>query len=136
MPTLNFGAVTQVSGQVALAARVTNLTQSSLPEQAGWALGSEVAVGISYRPLEQVETLTELNKRIDGALDAKLGLEYQPVRSFALRLGAVPTRRVFTAGFALAARRILFEYGVEMAAPIGWVHQAGIRTHVKAGQKQ
>jgi len=92
----------------------------------GEKLPQYVSLGIAYAPLESMKLLLDCGK--EGGFDAspKIGVEYWPVESIALRAGASEVPSSTACGIAVRFSSWECDYALSRHGDLGWSHQASL----------
>jgi hypothetical protein len=73
---IDLGGVFTLSEQLQLAMLITNLTRAQLENQDSYRLSSLLALGLSYKPIDNFGVDMQLTKNIELPLSGSLGIEY------------------------------------------------------------
>jgi len=126
IPTFDFGALVQLSNQLFLGGRVTNLSRAKLSDFQTERLPSIVNIGISYRPNERLMVNLEAEKDVDIKALYRFGVEYQPVTHVFVRVGATtnPAKAFFGLGYLY--KKFGFDYALNNHQILGLSHHFAI----------
>ncbi|MCS7004709.1 MAG: hypothetical protein NZM38_05225 [Cytophagales bacterium] len=126
IPTFDFGALVQLSEQLYLGGRVTNMMRAKFSDFMNERLPSLVNVGLSYRPHERLMVNLEAEKDIDKLALYRFGIEYQPVKNGFVRAGAntFPTKAFFGVGYVY--QKFSFDYAIDRHQVLGFSHHFAI----------
>jgi len=94
--TFEIGLQSELSKQLTLGFHLFNPVRLEIAEDE--YLPSVIQAGITYTPSKKVLVNVELEKDIDYPFTAKLGIEYEMVENFFLRLGANTEPTIFSFG--------------------------------------
>jgi hypothetical protein len=108
-----------------LGAHATNLNGPSLVD--GEPLPRTLAVGLSYRALEQMRVLVDAFKDVRFPLSVRGGLEVRPVSLLALRAGITTAPVRFTGGAGVRLGRLQANIAMEQHQVLGWSPSASLR---------
>jgi hypothetical protein len=121
----NLGIMVRLLRSLRLGAHATNLNGPSLVD--GEPLPRTLAVGLSYRALEQMRVLVDAFKDVRFPLSVRGGLEVRPVSLLALRAGITTAPVRFTGGAGVRLGRLQANIAMEQHQVLGWSPSASLR---------
>lgn len=91
----------------------------------GESLPLQMRIGAAWTG-ERLHLTCDLEKDARYPLTVRAGVEFRPVPLLALRIGAVNTPALFTAGAGLLLSSMQMQYAVRVHPDLGWTHSIGI----------
>lgn len=116
---LSLGGVAELSPQFFLGAHISNINRGKISQNTDDRLPTSIQMGITYRPVSQVNIYVEAEKDVEINPTVKVGLEYAIREWLWLRAGAnTNPGRVFF-GIGLKPGRFQFDYGFSQNSALG-----------------
>ena len=116
---LSLGGVAELSPQFFLGAHISNINRGKISQNTDDRLPTSIQMGITYRPVSQVNFYVEAEKDVEINPTVKVGLEYAIREWLWLRAGAnTNPGRVFF-GIGLKPGRFQFDYGFSQNSALG-----------------
>jgi hypothetical protein len=133
---VGFGATAVVRERTRVGFQGLNLNSPSLGDLDHQELRRTVAVGVSYQPYPEVETVLDITQEMGRAVQYRGGAEFSVGRLLWLRTGIHTAPNALTAGIGLLHKGIGFDYGFSTGGVLGETHQFGLRYRISnAGQE-
>ena len=134
--SINFGGITQLSSKVTLGAYITNLNQPKLSSIDNEKLPTSLVVGISFKPIESLLMVSEIDKDLSYSPTIKGALEYTVYKKIVARTGFTfqPEAAFFGLGFIHANLKI--DYGLKYSQNLNYAFQASIIYRLRKAQKK
>lgn len=120
--TLDFGGLAEITPQISVGARISNVTQSS--ESYLGILPVVLAAGICFRPQDHFLFTTEIEKDIRFPATWKAGIEYVIHEKMFFRTGFNLNPQVIYAGSGIRLRHLKFDYSITFNSNLGNAYQA------------
>lgn len=115
----SLGGVAELSPQFFLGAHISNINRGKISKNSNDRLPTSIQMGITYRPVSQLNIYLEAEKDIEIDPTVKTGLEYAIRDWLCLRAGAnTNPGRVFF-GFGLKLGQFQFDYGFGQNSALG-----------------
>ncbi len=124
--TAELGLILALSEKVNIGAHVFNLTRSQLNEDFDERLPTLVRLGLNYSITEELRISGEVEKDIDFDEVFKMGIEYQPVESIYIRVGASNNPGIFAFGLGLNWGAFQFDLASTYHSVLGYSPQASL----------
>ena len=105
------------------AAVIRNLAAEAFADDESIPL--QMRIGAAWTD-ERLLLACDLEKDARYPLTVRAGVEFRPVPLLALRVGAVNTPALFTAGAGLLLSSVQAQYAVSVHPDLGWTHSIGI----------
>ncbi len=120
--TISAGGIAEITPQLSIGASIQNINQPKLTD--GEKLPTRLAVGLSFKPSEQVLLVTEVEKDLAYDPIIKAGIEYCIHKKVFARTGfnLHPEAAFFGIGFK--GWRLKFDYAIQYTNSLNFAHQA------------
>ena len=122
--SLNFGGIAQITPQILVGAYIVNLNQPRLSSIDKERLPTKLVAGLSFKPIERIILVTEIEKDLEYDPTVKGGIEYQVHKKVCVRTGFNfhPSTAFFGLGFLI--RKIKIDYALQYTIGLSGAHQA------------
>ncbi len=124
--TAELGLMLDLSEKVSVAAHVFNLTRSELNEDFDERLPTLIRFGLNYSINKELRISGEVEKDIDFDEIFKMGIEYQPVESVFIRVGASNNPGIFAFGLGINWGAFQFDLASTYHTVLGYSPQASL----------
>jgi len=115
------GVLAQIKDEWNIGFSVFNVTRTMLSDYEEDRLSALLRLGTSYRFSEKLLVCIEAEKNVEFPLRTKLGLEYLPMKSFALRAGFSTNPTELDAGVGYCHKDLYYlDFGSSFNQYIGW----------------
>lgn len=115
-----FGALARITEDVQIGFSVVNITRSKLSEYKNERFGTLLRLGVSYRVLEELTIMAEIEQEVTFDPRFRFGVEYQPIDLLYLRVGAQGAPMDLAFGFGLNFSRIKLDLSTQYNQVLGW----------------
>ena len=122
----NVGVYAQPTEALYLGLYIKNLSFSKFNNEAADPLPVVMNWGIGYKALGNILLCAEVEKDIQMPLRVKFGVEYYPVKVFALRAGLLSAPFEAHFGMGYIYRRYRIDFAVQEHAVLGWSPQCAV----------
>ncbi|MGB9663321.1 MAG: hypothetical protein ACPL25_00165 [Ignavibacteria bacterium] len=122
---IDFGVLSKLSESVQLGFSARNINRPTYGVKKE-KLAQIFSGGISYKPAQNFLISAELEKEVRYPFNFKLGLEYLPVKFFALRAGYNTEPNNYFAGIGIFYSNFVFNYSFISNNYLGYTHSFGI----------
>ncbi len=122
----NAGITAQIAGGLTLGLYCQNLSFSHFLHEASDPLPVVLNWGIGYRIVENLQLCTEIEKDLRMPLRVKAGIEYYPVKVFALRAGLLSTPTEVHFGMGYIYRCYHIDFALREHPVLGWSPQCSL----------
>lgn len=130
--TLNLGGIVSLTPDFFIGAHIQNVNQPVLSESTQERVSTLLTLGLGFAPTEKVWLGSEVQKEIENKSVYKLGVEYKPVKKFAIRTGFNLRPDKLFAGLGFISHRLTIDYSYEYApSGLGSSHQASLAYQLK-----
>lgn len=114
------GALAKISDQVNIGFSVVNLTRSKLSEYKDERFGTILRLGVSYKVIEQLLIMGEIEQEINFDTRFRFGLEYHPIEILYVRAGVQGAPMDLAFGFGLEYKRFKIDLATQYNQHLGW----------------
>lgn len=122
---IDFGVLTKLSESFQLGFSARNINRPTYGVNRE-KLAQQFSGGVSYKPVQNVLMSAELEKEVRYLFNFKFGLEYMPVKFFALRAGYNTEPNNYFAGIGIFYTNFVFNYSFISNNYLGYTHSFGI----------
>jgi hypothetical protein len=122
--SVDLGGITQLTRELSIGAYITNLTQSTLQNQDGDRLPTQLVIGLGIKPSKKVYVSTELQKDIDYQPTWRTGIEYTLYKTFLFRTGYNFNPQAAFFGLGFHKKNLKVDYAIRFNQLPGSSHQA------------
>ena len=126
VPVVDAGSVFSVHRSLSVGVCATNLTRASIHGVIDDRLPSGLRLGARWSPDSSVAVQMEFDKDIRWPVTTRAGIEYVPVRSLALRVGATMQPWTMSSGFGLVYGGLAFDYAFRWHPDLDGTHMFSI----------
>lgn len=132
--SVSIGGITEITHQLSIGAYIQNLNQPKLTD--GERVPVRLAVGLSFKPTEEILLITEIEKDLDYNPVLKAGMEYCIHKKVFGRTGfnLNPEAAFFGVGFK--GWRLKFDYAIQYNTALNFAHQASASYRIEKSQKK
>ena len=122
--SLNFGGIAQITPQILVGAYLVNLNQPRLSTTDKERLPTRLVAGLSFKPIERIILVTEIEKDLAYVSTIKGGIEYQVHKKVYFRTGFNfhPGAAFFGLGFLV--KKVKIDYALQYTPDMGSAHLA------------
>lgn len=120
--SLSVGGIAEITPQLSIGAYIQNLNQPKLTN--GEKVPTRLAVGLSFKPTEQVLLVTEIEKDLINDPIIKAGMEYSILKKVYARTGFNLNPEAAFFGLGFKGWRIKFDYALQFNNSLNFSHQA------------
>jgi hypothetical protein len=121
-----FGGIAELTPQLWLGASVYNFTQAKLAAYGDERIPTVLKAGLSWRPLPQLMLNAETEKDVDHAARFRVGIEYQLVKPFFVRVGVATNPGTNHFGFGFKRNKLCIDYALRTHPTLGLSHQLSL----------
>lgn len=135
--TAEFGILAKINKKISLGFSVMNLNHAQATRIPNQRFGTFLRLGLQYQISKLVAINAEVEKEIRSKIRPRLGVDYQVVNQFFLRIGAAYNPPEITFGFGYG-----FDFGLRIDAGsawrqhLGWSPNIGLTYDFKAKEKK
>lgn len=130
--TLNLGGIASLTSAFKIGAHITNINQGRLSKESDERLPTLLVAGISFSPSKQLVISSDLEKDLDYNATVKAGVEYKPLKKFAVRSGFNLYPNAFFLGIGIFPSSCRVNYAMELNTIVGVSHQLSVSYQAKA----
>lgn len=132
--SVSIGGITEITHQLSIGAYIQNLNQPKLTD--GERVPVRLAVGLSFKPTEEILLITEIEKDLDYNPVLKAGMEYCIHKKVFGRTGfnLNPEAAFFGVGFK--GWRLKFDYAIQYNNALNFAHQASASYRIEKSSKK
>ena len=132
--SVSIGGITEITHQLSIGAYIQNLNQPKLTD--GERVPVRLAVGLSFKPTEEILLITEIEKDLDYNPVLKAGMEYCIHKKVFGRTGfnLNPEAAFFGVGFK--GWRLKFDYAIQYNNALNFAHQASASYRIEKSLKK
>ena len=132
--SVSFGGIAEITNQISIGAYIQNLNQPKLTNNE--RVPVKLAVGVSFKPTEQILLLTEIEKDLAHDPTLKFGMEYAIHKKVFSRTGfnLNPEAAFFGVGFK--GWRLKFDYSIQYTSNLNFAHQASASYRIEKSVKK
>lgn len=132
--SVSIGGITEITHQLSIGAYIQNLNQPKLTD--GERVPVRLAVGLSFKPTEEILLITEIEKDLDYNPVFKAGMEYCIHKKVFGRTGfnLNPEAAFFGVGFK--GWRLKFDYAIQYNNALNFAHQASASYRIEKSSKK
>lgn len=135
--SVDFGGLAQLTDQLSVGAYITNLNQAKIStDYDSERLPTQLTVGLTFKPKENLFITTELDKDIDYDATWRTGLEYSFKEKFFVRTGFNLNPQAGFFGLGIRKKRIQADYAIQFNSVIGASHQASVSYSIDKSNKK
>ena len=120
--SISVGGIAEITPQLTIGAYIQNLNQPKLTN--GEKVPTRLAVGVSFKPTEQVLLVTEIEKDLLYDPIIKAGIEYSLLKKVYARTGFNLNPEAAFFGLGFKSWRIKFDYALQFTNSLNFSHQA------------
>ena len=128
--------ITQLTEEIFLGAKVSNITQTQLNEFEDERLPSIIRVGLSYRPTDKVMLNLETSKDVDFDPVIHAGMSYQVVKALEVRAGFTSEPNTVFLGLGFQVKRFQIDYAFSNHGNLGISQQLSISMNLREAKKK
>lgn len=128
--TAEAGLLAQLTSKWKLGFSVFNVSRTKLNDFQNERIESTFRLGLSYEVTKQVLILVETSKTITDQLRMKVGVEYQPLRQFFIRLGVQGAPMEYAFGFGYRWKIIQLDAGSTYHQILGWTPNVNLNIFI------
>jgi len=122
---IDFGVLSRLSETFQLGFSAKNINRPTYGVNKE-KLSQQFSGGISYKPLQNILLVTEIEKEVRYPFNFKFGLEYFPIKFFAIRAGYNTEPNNYFGGIGLFYSNFNFNYSFISNNYLGFTHSFGI----------
>ena len=122
----NVGIYAQLAEDLSLGLYISNVSFSHFNNEAADPLPVIMNWGIGYKFLKNLLLCAEVEKDLRMPLRVKAGIEYYPVKSFALRTGTLSAPFEVHFGMGYIYRRYRIDFALQEHTVLGWSPQCAL----------
>ncbi len=120
--SISVGGIADITPQLSIGAYIQNLNQPKLNN--GERVPTRLAVGLSFKPTEQVLLVTEIEKDLLYDPIIKAGIEYSILKKVYARTGFNLNPETAFFGLGFKGWRLKFDYAIQYNNSLNFSHQA------------
>lgn len=115
-----FGALAKITDQVNVGFSIVNLTRSKLSEFKDERFGTLMRLGVSYKVIEELLLVGELEQEIAFKTRVRAGIEYHPIDLLYIRAGVQGAPIDLAFGFGLKYKGYKLDLSTQYNQILGW----------------
>jgi hypothetical protein len=123
---VDIGGLAELSDRLNIGMHISNLNQTKIAEFPEANLPLSLEIGLSYRPVEELNILFEIEQATISEMQAGFAMEYQPVESWKMRGGYQLERQQLFGGIGFGKRHFEIDYAFAYQSFFGFSHQLGL----------
>lgn len=132
--TIEAGLLAKVSEKWSIGISVLNIGRQRINPISD-RFATVLRAGCRYQPSKKVSIFAEVEKQVITKISFRGALEYQPVKSFFIRLGAQSAPMEFALGFGYRVAGFSIDLGSKYHQILGWTPNFGLNYQFKKHEK-
>lgn len=135
--TAEFGLLSKITKRLSLGFSVMNINRARVRKSPDERFGTFFRLGLKYEISNLVGITAEVEKEVRSKIRPKIGVDYQMIKDFYLRVGASfnPAEIAFGLGYRFKIGLNL-DAGSAWRQHLGWSPHIGLTYHFKTKQKE
>jgi len=122
---LLIGGLAYLTNQLRIGFVINNINRGSIGSEDN-QIPITFNFGISYNLIQELSINAALQKEIDMDTSIRIGIDYQIIKYFNLRMGAMNKPSSFSAGFGINYSIFEIDYALFNHQDLGFTHQIGV----------
>jgi hypothetical protein len=124
--TISLGGIFSITKKIKIGAHIVNINQPLISTQDNERLPTTLIVGASFLTSEHILIVTELEKNLDHETTWKTGIEYNPLKKFAIRSGFNLYPNSFFFGTGFNTKKLKVNYAIQYSTAMSTCHEASV----------
>ncbi|MDR0801824.1 hypothetical protein [Fluviicola sp.] len=132
--TVEAGLLAKISEKWSIGISVMNIGRQRINPLSDWFV-TVLRAGCQYKPSKKVSILAEVEKQVITKISFRGAVEYQPAKSFFIRLGAQSAPIEFALGFGYRISGFSIDLGSKYHQTLGWTPHFGLNYQFRKHEK-
>lgn len=115
-----FGALAKITDEVRIGFSVVNITRAKLSDYKNERFGTLLRLGVSYKVIDELTIMGEIEQEVTFGPRFRFGLEYQPIDMLYIRAGVQGAPMDLAFGFGLNIKRFKLDLSTQYNQVLGW----------------
>lgn len=128
--SLDLGGIVDLAPAFKIGAIIHNINQSDLRKETGEKLPTILRTGFSYKPLEALTLLMEIEKMINHGPQFKTGIEYEIIEKFQIRGGFNTNPDIMYFGLGFKPEKYGVDYSLSNHPFLGFTHHLSLTVFI------